>query len=511
MRRVELFELIRHDHNCGISKRSIEKTRGIGRRTVNQAIENAVPPERKRQVRICSQITPQVKSFIYRILETDKKAPRKQRHTARRIWQRLKDELGSTVAESTVRQCVRECKRELAIGLKVFVPQHHEAGKQGEVDFYEATFEFPWGREVAQVIAVRSEFSAGAFHMAFPVQTQAALFEGIENAFLLFGGSFETMRFDNLTLAVQEILKGKMRVEKDRFIAFRSHHMFHSSFTTPGIVGAHEKGGVEGENGRFRRRWLTPVPKVDNYEQANDYLLACCIRDMDRALEAETLTVGEKVVIERESLRPMPAERFETAELLEPRVDDKSRIQIKRNFYSVPASLVGKKVHVRLTPMGVEASFRDKLIATHERSYKRHQQILLLDHYLDVLVEKPGAFPGSLALHQARENGEFPRTYDRLWSALIAKSGEQVGTRQMIEVLLLHRTYSKQAVGEAVCQALSANAIDPSAVTLFCRHIQSGETVIETADPIDVGCLSVYSRPLPQTIDYNDLLVTVST
>lgn len=512
MRRVELFELIRHDFfKSGLSRRDIEKKRGVGRRTINQAIENATPPDRKRPVRTSPQISEEVRGFIHRILETDKAAPRKQRHTARRIWQRLRDELGSTVAESTVRNYVREAKRALAIGQKVFVPQHHEAGKQGEADFYEASFDFPWGRQVAQVITVRSEFSAGALHVAFPVQTQAALFEGMEKSFEFLGGSFETMRFDNLPLAVAEILKGKRRVEKDRFIAFRSHHLFQSSFTTPGIEGAHEKGGIEGEVGRFRRKWLTPVPVVENWEQANDYLLACSIRDMERNLEGEDLTVGEKMDIERDLLRPLPKERFETAELLEPRVDEKSRIQVKRNFYSVPESLAGRKVSVRLSSMTVEASYAGKTVATHERSYKKGQQILVLDHYLDVLIEKPGAFPGSLPLHQARLSGEFPKSYDRLWSQLVSKSGQGPGTRQMIEVMLLHRTHTKSVVREAVDQALLANAIDPSAVELFCRHIETGCSTEEVPAAVDVGALAIYDRPLPETVSYDDLLDAVAT
>lgn len=508
MRRVELFELIRHDFFVfGLSKRAIERKRGVGRRTVNQAIENAVPPDRRTPVRSSPQLTDEMRTFIDEILASDKKAPRKQRHTARRIWERCRDERGSTVAESTIRGYVRERKRELQIGQKVFVPQHHQAGKQAEADFYEADFDFPWGRETAQVIALRSEFSAGALHVAYPVQIQAALFEGIERSFEFLGGSFEVVRFDNLPHAVKQVLKGKRRIERDRFTAFRSHHLFQSSFTSPGIEGAHEKGGIEGEVGRFRRKWLTPVPKVESWEQANDYLYACCIQDMERSLEGEPLSVGEKMLVERDLLRHLPEEPFEVAEVLEPRVDEKSRVQVKRNFYSVPASLSGRKVHVRLKPMTVEISSNGKLIATHERSYKRNQQILVLDHYLDVLSDKPGAFPGSLPLHQARQTGEFPESYDRLWSALMSKSGESLGTRQMIEVLLLHRTHRREVVRAAVASALSLGAIDPSAVALFCRHIQDGEDPTKPALPIDVGELATYDRPLPETVAYDDLLM----
>ena len=81
-------------------------------------------------------------------------------------------------------------------------------------------------------------------------------------AFDWFGGVFGLLRYDNLTSAVKQVLRGRRRVESDRFIALRSHYLFESQFTIPGIEGAHEKGGVEGEVGRFRRRHLVPVPEV---------------------------------------------------------------------------------------------------------------------------------------------------------------------------------------------------------------------------------------------------------
>jgi hypothetical protein len=176
-------------------------------------------------------------------LLADRRAPRKQRHTARRIWQRLADELGCIAAESTVRAYVRERKQEIGLGVLAFVPQHHPPGAQGEVDFYEAFFCFPWGQQKAQVIAVRSAFSAAALHVAYPAQTQSALLDGICRGLEFVGSVFGVMRFDNLRLAVARVIRGQRRIEQDRFVAFRSHYLFESSFTSLEIEGAHEKGG----------------------------------------------------------------------------------------------------------------------------------------------------------------------------------------------------------------------------------------------------------------------------
>lgn len=510
MRRVELFELIRRDYDQGVSKRAIARKHSVHRRAVRQAIHSAVPPERKRPARARPRLTEEARAFVDGILVADQRAPRKQRHTARRIWQRLRDELGCSAAESTVRALVRERRQELGVGAAVFVPQHHPPGAQGEVDFYEAHFAFPWGTEKAQVIAVRSEYSTAALHTAYPAQTQAALLDGIERGLSFVGGVFPVIRFDNLRQAVARIVRGERRVEQDRFVAFRSHYLFEASFTSPGIEGAHEKGGVEGEVGRFRRRWLTPVPAVSSWEEANDYLLACCMSDLDRIPEGRTRPVGELCEIERRLLHPLPQERFELAEIAQARVDEKSRIKVKQARYSVPASLVGRTVRVRIFPLQVEVSHRGRVVATHDRLHLRGAESLVLDHYLDALWDKPGAFPGSLPLHQARERGEFPPSYDRLWRELKQRVGDKLGTRHMIEVLLLHRHHRKQVVRQAVEQALAVGAVDPGAVALFARHLehQRAEAPVQLS-LVDLGELHRYDRPLPETTSYDVLLQAV--
>ncbi|MDQ3662237.1 MAG: IS21 family transposase [Actinomycetota bacterium] len=504
MRRVELFELIRKDYDFGLSKREISRKRGIHRRMVRQALASAIPPGRRPPQRISPKLTDEVKAFIDQIIKDDRKQPPKQRHSARRMWQRVTQERGADVAETTVRAYVRDRRRELGVGIKAYVPQHHDIGAQAEADFYEAEVDFPWGRQTAHILALRSEFSGASLHTAYPQQSQAAFLEALEESLLFLGGVFAVVRFDNLSQAVLKVLKGKRRTEQDRFIAFRSHYLFDSSFTSPGRDGAHEKGGIEGEVGRFRRRWLTPVPTVSSWGELNSYLRTCCLEDLSRTITGHDTTVGHAADKEREFLKPLPKERFEVSEIAETRVDQKSRVQVKTNRYSVPVSLVGRKVSVRVTPMKVIFSYAGTTVACHDRVHLKGVEELVLDHYLELLSAKPGAFAGSVPLHQARQRGDFPPSYELLWERLKTRCGEQAGTRELIEVLLLHRSYGKEAVATAVGQALRLGAIDPKAIAMLARDLTFGHTQLP-AD-LDVGELARFERPPPQLGAYNTLL-----
>ncbi|MEX2501723.1 MAG: IS21 family transposase, partial [Trueperaceae bacterium] len=400
----------------------------------------STPPQRKTPERARPTLSEEIASFIDGIIRGDQTAPRKQRHTDRRIFQRVHDELGATISESTVSRYARSRRPELGPRPQVFVPQHHEMGRQAEVDFYEAHIQFPSELVVAQIITLRSEFSAAALHVAYPNQTQAALFEGIAAGLEFCGGVFPILRFDNLSQAVARVLRGARRVEQDRFVAFRSHYGFVGSFTTPGIRGAHEKGGVENENGRFRRRWLTPVPQAGDWDGLNTYLRECCQRDLDRTIAGRGESVGSMHARERAVLRPLPAEGFELAEVATALVDQHARITVRTNRYSVPVALVGRRVEVRVLPMTIEVRHHGRVVATHERSHLKWQEHLQLDHYLELLRFRPGAFFGSMPLHQSRVRGEFPAVYEAMLARLVDRYGHRDAVRHMVEILLLHRT-----------------------------------------------------------------------
>jgi len=205
-------------------------------------------------------------------LEGDRDAPRKQRHTARRIWERLRDEHAADVAERTVREYVHRRRRERGEGVEAFVPQVRKAGVEGEVDWGEAQVWMAACATKVYLFHMRACHSGAAFAMAFPHCSQQAFLEAHVDAFDWFGGVFGLVRYDNLASAVKQVLRGRQRVQTDRFIALRSHYLNASQFTIPGVEGAHEKGGIEGEVGRFRRCHLVPVPEVSMLAELNTRL-----------------------------------------------------------------------------------------------------------------------------------------------------------------------------------------------------------------------------------------------
>jgi transposase len=240
--KVELFEQIRREYEFGIGTiKGVADKLGVHRRMVRQALANAEPPERKQSDRERRVIGP-LRPFIDAILEADRTAPRKQRHTAHRIFERIRAELPEhKVAEVTVRLYVRERKRELGCSTRATcVPQSYAPGQEAQVDWYEAWAELSGEPTLLQVFSLRSMVSGAAFHRAYHRATQQAFLEAHEHAFKYFQGVFRLLRYDNLKSAVKKILRGYRREETARFIAFRSHWRFESDFCTP--AEPHEKG-----------------------------------------------------------------------------------------------------------------------------------------------------------------------------------------------------------------------------------------------------------------------------
>ena len=504
---MELFEGIRRDkREEGLTVRALARRHKVHRRTVRQALASALPPPRVVPPRAAPVMGP-LRPIIRAWLVADREAPRKQRHTARRVWQRLVEEHSAPVAESTVRGYIRSLRAELGSGIgQVTIVACHPPGEEAEVDFGEATIILAGQPTKVHLFHLRLSHSGKAITLGFLAPDQAAFLEGHAIAFERLGGvPVGRIRYDNLTSAVAKVLRGRGRVETERFIAMRSHYGFDAFFCESGERGAHEKGGVEGEVGRFRRRHLVPMPKVDSMAAFDVLLAEADRRDERRRIEGRRETVGQAFEAERGHLRPLPVEPFDAALPLRATVDRKARVCVRQRWYSVPARLAGREVAVRLGARHVEASHDGRVVARHERSPRKGSQTLLLDHYLEVLARKPGALPGSLTLAQARESGSFTSAHERFWARARRKLGDAAGTRALIEVLLLHRGLPFIAVHAALDAVEQLRACDPALVAIEARRIADGRG--QTAVMVDRGDRRAgWSSPVPALAGYDALI-----
>jgi transposase len=502
--KVELFEQIRRDHRLeDLSMRELAQRHGVHRRTVRAALDNAVPPPRKAYPVRVKPVLGEWAPVIDGWLIADRDAPRKQRHTARRVWQRLVAEHGAVMSESTVTRYVAYRRVELGLDtVEVSVPQAHAAGAEAEVDFGEFYAVIAGVMTKLWLFVLRLSYSGRAFHVAFGTQAQEAFLEGHVLAFTHFGAVPGRVRYDNLTPAVVRVLKGRDRVETERFTALRSHYLFDSFFCRPGLSGAHEKGGVEGEIGRFRRRHLVPVPVVASLAELNALIAVADEADDERVITGRALTVGAAFALERAALNPLPGEVFDPARLLSARVDPRSRVSVRQCYYSVPARFVGRRLPVRLSARTVEILDGATVVASHERAVGRYVETLNLDHYLEVLKKKPGALPGATALAQAKAAKTFTASHQQYWDAVRHARGDAAGTRALIEVLLAHRTLPAASMIIAMDAAVAAGVLDPAAVIIDARR----DATAPLAPVIAIESVARYDRPVPSLAGYDDLL-----
>jgi transposase len=504
MSRVEQFEQIRRDaRREGLSLRALAARHHVHRRTVRQALAAAIPPPRKVPMRVAPRLGPW-KAQIEAWLAADRTAPRKQRHTARRIWQRLRDEHGADVAEGTVRAYISRVRAQTRPSVaQIPVPQTHPPGAEAECDFGEVYVDDEAGARIKLYLFVlRLSASGRAFHQLFANQTQEAFLEGHVAALAHFGGVPHRIRYDNLTPAVVSVLKGRNRTENERFIALRSHYGFDAFFCQPGIAGAHEKGGVEGEVGRFRRTHLVPLPCLRSLAALNADLTAADAADDARRIAGRSTTIGEDFAAESACLQPLPAEPFDASRQLSVRVDAKARVSVRQSRYSVPVRYAGRRLTVRLSASQVAVYDGATRVAEHERALQRNAEVLVLDHYLETLACKPGALAGATALAQARARGAFTATHERFWEAARRHCGDREGTQRLIAVLLAHRQLPADAVIAGMARVLAIGSVDPELVRIEARR------TLGRPDPVIVlpERLERYERSLPGLTAYDRLL-----
>jgi transposase len=489
-----VFEQVRRDRRIDplVSVRELARRHHLARRTVRTALESAVPKVRRKPVRSRSVLAPAT-GWIDAMLREDLTAPRKQRHTIDRIWSRLAGEYDFHVSYSTVRDYVAVRRPQILAEARAgaghvqgTVPQVHLPGEQAEVDFAEVWVDLAGKRVKCALFTLRMSYSGRAVHRVYGTQAQEAFLEGHLEAFGVLGGVPTVhIRYDNLKPAVKSVCFGsRSRVESARWVTFRSWAGFDAFYCIPGQEGAHEKGGVEHEGGRFRRKYLAPVVAVDSLAELNARLTEIdAAEDGARHVHGRTATIAEDFAAEAPVLRRLPCEDFDCGVTLTPMVRRDSRIVVRQNYYSVPARFIGGQVRVSLRANELWVFEGRHIVAVHPRLTGRYLYRDVLDHYLEILAVKPGALRGAAALAQARQAGVFTAVHDAFWEAAVAGHGQADGTRALIEVLLLHRQLPPEAVLAGIATVLRAGSVSPQQVAIEARNALADGVMPSAATP----------------------------
>jgi transposase len=420
---------------------------------------SAPPGYRRRKPPARPKLDPFI-GAIDRILEEDKSRPAKQRHTSKRIFERLRDEHGYAGGLTIVKDYVHERRLRQR---EVFVPLGHQAG-HAQVDFGEAIGIIGGVERKIHFFAFDLPYSDACFVVAYPAETSEAFCDGHVRAFSFFGGVPQSILYDNTKLAVARILGDGKRQRTRVFSELQSHYLFEDRFGRPGK--GNDKGKVEGLVGYARRNFLVPIPVFDSFEALNAYLLDCCRRRMGDRLRGHHETIGERLENDLAALRKPLLPPYDACEKLGTSVSSLSLVRYRRNDYSVPTSYGHREVIVRGYVHEVVIACGTEVVARHRRSYEREDFVFDPLHYLALIERKINALDQAAPL----AGWELPEEFATLRRLLEARMGKQ-GKREFVQVLRLLETFRRDDVVAGIKEAMARGAIGFDAVKhlVLCR------------------------------------------
>lgn len=439
MIKMARLERIRwHLHVEEQSQRQVAKTLGISRNTVAKYADTTEPPQYQRQQpRPSPVLTPEFQTEIERLLTENKTLPKKQRWVSGMIFGALQRQ-GYKGSESSVRRHVAKVRKDNRKP-SAYIPLGFEPGEAVEFDWGEAEVIMAGQLKKVQILCCRLRWSHMPFVAAYPNQRQEAMLDGLRKGFEQLGGVPKHLTSDNLKQAVQEILEGKNRKEQEGYLSFRTHYLVDSNFCNP--ASGNEKGSVENLVGFAQRQIVGPRPEVGTWEELNTHLWARCLDYAQRKFRGETLSVQERWEQEQRVLRPLPHRPYDCGKTIPVTSNKLSCVLFDTCRYSVPASYAEQTLLLRAYWDHIEVYSGLQKIAQHLRSYVREQDIFELDHYLELLLKRPGALSHARPFQAAA----LPPVFHQ-FRAMMKQQDPRHGDREFIRILLLHREFSTAQV-----------------------------------------------------------------
>ena len=463
------IEIRRRVLNGELSKRAACAEYNIHWDTLQKILTHSEPPGYRRTKPRPSKLEPFL-PVIHGILSSDRKVHRKQRHTIRRIFERLRDEHGYTGGITLVQGAVKAWKER---NREVFLPLSHPPG-QAQVDYGFADVVLNGETVKVALFVMTLPYSDAIYMQAFPRECSETFLEGHTRAFGFFGGVPVRISYDNTKVAVGKITGHREREVTAAFQRLRSHFLFEDHFCL--VRRPNEKGHVERLLDYARRNFLVPVPQVSSLKTLNEQLEAACRRDLERQLRGKPSPKKELLTEEQPAFLALPQQSFEAHRVQQAHVDSLSLVRFDRNSYSVPVKYAHRQVTVVGTVDEVRLIFEDRLIARHERDWGKEQFHYEPLHYLALLERKPGGFDHAKPFEQ----WDLPVCFGILRRRLEAEHEGQ-GTREFIRILRLLEQHSLPALKKAVQHALEIGATSADALRLIIEYQQEA--------PVAVFCL----------------------
>jgi len=493
--KVEVYARVRRAVQAdGMSIRQAAREFGLARKTIRKMLQFSLPPgyERKKPVQR-PKLGPWL-GIIDQILTDDESQPKKQRHTAKRIWDRLKAEHGFGGGYTVVKDYVRQARLRHK---EVFVPLAHPPG-DAQADFGEALVAIGGVEQKGHFLCVDLPQSDDSFVMMFPAENSEAFLEGHNQAFAYFQGVPRTILYDNTRIAVKEITGDGERKPTEAFSGLQSHYLFAAKFGRPGK--GNDKGNVEGLVGYARRNFMVPVPRAATWEDLNAQLLAQCRRRREQKVWGQAETIGERFERDREKMLPLPPAPYEACAKRSTRATSQALVRYETNDYSVPVEYGHHQVLVKAFVWEVVIACSSEVIARHARSYGREEMIFNPLHYLALLEQKSNALDQAAPL----QGWQLPEEFTELRRQMEARMGKR-GRREYVQVLRLLETFSLTEVAAAARQALQLRAIAFDAVKhlLLCAIEQRPPKL----DLENYPHLPVAQVALTRAADYQVLLM----
>ena len=402
MYKVGLYRQVRQAYYIqDESIREISRVYNIHRDTVRKMLRYSVPPGYQRsKPRIKPKLDPYI-DIIDVYLKDDKNQPKKQRHTAKRIFERIRDEHGYEGGYTIVKDYVR--KQRLR-SQEMFVPLSHPPG-HGQADFGEAIAVICGVKLKVHYLCVDLPQSDDLFVKAYPAETMEAFCDGHNSAFSYFGGVPQSMLYDNTKLAVARIGFDGTRKFTRKFDELLSHYLFEARFGRPGK--GNDKGKVEGLVGYARRNFFVPIPRFDSFDSLNKYLEEQCRKRRDQQLRSHKETIGDRFERDKQAFLPMPTFPYDACNKVDTRVNSLSLVRYKTNDYSVPVAYGHRDVQVSAYVHQVVINCGTEEIARHARSYDREDFVFDPLHYLPLIEQKIGSLDQAAPLQKWNLPDEF--------------------------------------------------------------------------------------------------------